>query len=63
MPHTNISVTFLRRTALVSALAVLSACATSHSNNPDDLYSSIYKSPPTSTLNQDLTVFSNGDLL
>lgn len=64
MPHVNTSVTLLRRTALVSLLAILSACGTSYgSNNPDDLYSSIYKHPPTPTIGQDLTTFSNGDLL
>jgi|GEM_PF-6872197 len=64
MSNMNRLLTPLRPIALVLALTALSACATTnYANNPDDFYSNIYKSPPTSTLNQDLHIFSNGDLL
>ena len=58
------STALVRRTVALASLLAVSACATGYgANNPDDLYSNIYKSPPGSTLNQDLAVFSNGDLL
>ena len=56
--------TVIRRALAVASLLVLSACTTGQIvNNPNDLYSSIYTSPPGSTLNQSLDAFSNGALL